>query len=136
MNKVVLMGRLTKDPEIRYSSGQQESIAIGRYTLAVDRRVRNNNEQAADFIPIVTFGKAAEFAEKYLKKGTKLLVTGRIQTGSYTNKDGQKVYTTEVVAEDQEFCESKTTGHTQSSQGPTDGFMNIPPGTEDDVPFT
>ena len=136
MNKVVLMGRLTKDPEIRYSSGQQESFAIGRYTLAVDRRVRNNNEQAADFIPIVTFGKAAEFAEKYLKRGTKLLVTGRIQTGSYTNKDGQKVYTTEVVAEDQEFCESKTTGHTQSGQGPTDGFMNIPPGTEDDVPFT
>ena len=135
MNKVVLMGRLTKDPEIRYSSGQQESFAIGRYTLAVDRRVRNNNEQAADFIPIVTFGKAAEFAEKFLHKGTKLLVTGRIQTGSYTNKDGQKVYTTEVVAEDQEFCESKTTGHAQSSQGPTDGFMNVPPGIEDDLPF-
>lgn len=138
MNKVVLMGRLTKDPEIRYSSGQQESIAIGRYTLAVDRRVRNNNEQAADFIPIVAFGKAAEFAEKFLHRGTKLLVTGRIQTGSYTNKDGQKVYTTEVVAEDQEFCESKTTGHaqsSQSSQNPTDGFMNVPPGIEDDLPF-
>ena len=135
MNKVVLMGRLTKDPEIRYSSGQQESFAIGRYTLAVDRRVRNNNEQAADFIPIVAFGKAGEFAEKFLHKGTKLLVTGRIQTGSYTNKDGQKVYTTEVVAEDQEFCESKTTGHAQSSQGPTDGFMNVPPGIEDDLPF-
>lgn len=136
MNKVVLMGRLTKDPEIRYSSGQQESIAIARYSLAVDRRIRRDGEQAADFIPIVAFGKAGEFAEKFLHKGTKLLVTGRIQTGSYTNKDGQKVYTTEVVAEDQEFCESKTTGHTQSSQGPTDGFMNIPPGTEDDVPFT
>ena len=138
MNKVVLMGRLTKDPEIRYSSGQQESIAIGHYTLAVDRRARNNNEQAADFIPIVTFGKAAEFAEKFLHRGTKLLVTGRIQTGSYTNKDGQKVYTTEVVAEDQEFCESKTTGHaqsSQSSQSPTDGFMNVPPGIEDDLPF-
>lgn len=135
MNKVVLMGRLTKDPEIRYSSGQQESFAIARYTLAVDRRVRNNNEQAADFIPIVAFGKAGEFAEKFLHKGTKLLVTGRIQTGSYTNKDGQKVYTTEVVAEDQEFCERKTEGNTQSGQGPTDGFMNVPPGIEDDLPF-
>ena len=135
MNKVVLMGRLTKDPEIRYSSGQQESIAIGRYTLAVDRRVRNNNEQVADFIPIVTFGKAAEFAEKYLKKGTKLLVTGRIQTGSYTNQDGQKVYTTEVVAEDQEFCERKLEGNTQSNQNPSDGFYNFPEGVEDDLPF-
>ena len=135
MNKVVLMGRLTKDPEIRYSSGQQESIAIGRYTLAVDRRVRNNNEQAADFIPIVTFGKAAEFAEKYLKRGTKLLVTGRIQTGSYTNKDGQKVYTTEVVAEDQEFCERKLEDNTQSNQNPSDGFYNFPEGVEDDLPF-
>lgn len=135
MNKVVLMGRLTKDPEIRYSSGQQESFAIARYTLAVDRRVRNNNEQAADFIPIVAFGKAGEFAEKFLHKGTKLLVTGRIQTGSYTNKDGQKVYTTEVVAEDQEFCERKAEGNTQSSQEPTDGFMNVPPGIEDDLPF-
>lgn len=135
MNKVILMGRLTKDPEIRYSSGQQESFAIGRYTLAVDRRVRNNNEQAADFIPIVTFGKAAEFAEKYLKRGTKLLVTGRIQTGSYTNKDGQKVYTTEVVAEDQEFCERKLEGNTQSNQNSSDGFYNFPEGVEDDLPF-
>ena len=109
MNKVILCGRLTRDPEVRYSQGEN-SMAIARYTLAVDRRVNRSNQQdgqTADFIGIVAFGKSGEFAEKYLKKGTKVIVTGRIQTGSYTNKDGVKVYTTDVVAEDQEFAESK-----------------------------
>lgn len=135
MNKVILMGRLTRDPEIRYSN----NIAIGRYAIAVDRRhQQESSQQTADFINVVTFGKAAEFAEKYLKKGTKVLVTGRIQTGSYTNKDGQKVFTTDVVAEDQEFCEKKTDGSAaQKNEGPMDGFMNFPDGDgiEDDLPF-
>ena len=140
MNKVVLMGRLTRDPEVRYSQGEN-SLAIARYTLAVDRRHQQNGEQAADFINIVAFGKAGEFAEKYLHKGTKMVISGRIQTGSYTNKDGQKVYTTEVVAEDQEFAESKKDGSSQSSiqpnnQIPEGEFMNIPEGIEDDLPFS
>ena len=105
MNKVILMGRLTRDPDVRYSQGENPT-AVARYSLAVDRRFSKNEENSTDFINIVAFGKAGEFAEKYLHKGTKVLVTGRIQTGSYTNKEGQKVYTTDVVAEDQEFCES------------------------------
>ena len=111
MNKVILMGRLTRDPEIRYTQGDN-SMCIARYTLAVDRRFGRNNDDGnnADFIPCVCFGKAGEFVEKYLKKGMKMAVTGRIQTGSYTNKDGVKVYTTEVVVEDQEFAESKNSG--------------------------
>ena len=96
MNKVILMGRLTRDPEVRYSQGEQ-ATAVARYTLAVDRRFRRDNDQSADFIGCVSFGRTAEFAEKYLRKGTKIAVTGRIQTGSYTNMDGQKVYTTDVV---------------------------------------
>lgn len=140
MNKVVLMGRLTRDPEVRYSQGEN-SLAIARYTLAVDRRHQQNGEQAADFVPIVAFGKAGEFAEKYLHKGTKMVISGRIQTGSYTNKDGQKIYTTEVVAEDQEFAESKKDGSSQPSnqsnnQIPEGEFMNIPEGIEDDLPFS
>ena len=108
MNKVILMGRLTRDPEVRYSQGEN-ALAIARYTLAVDRRFNRNNsdEQTADFINCVAFGRAGEFAEKYFRKGTKVAVTGRIQTGSYTNKDGVRVYTTEVVVEEQEFAESK-----------------------------
>ena len=107
MNKVHLMGRLTRDPEVRYSQGEN-ATAIARYTLAVDRRYnRNNDEQSADFINCVAFGRNGEFAEKYLRKGTKIVVTGRIQTGSYTNKDGVKVYTTDVVVEEQDFAESK-----------------------------
>ena len=110
MNKVILMGRLTRDPEVRYTTGDNQ-MAIARYTLAVDRRYskgsHDNGESNADFIPCVVFGKGAEFSEKYLRKGTKIAVTGRIQTGSYTNRDGVKVYTTEVVVEDQEFAESK-----------------------------
>lgn len=160
MNKVILMGRLTRDPEVRYSQGEQP-LAIARYTLAVDRRQsRNNNngdEQNADFISCVAFGRTGEFAEKYLRKGTKIAITGRIQTGSYTNKDGVKVYTTEVVVEDHEFCEGKnaagngdngynnggnygnSNGGASRAQAPAggagDGFMNIPNGIDEDLPF-
>lgn len=142
MNKVVLLGRLTKDPEVRYTSGEN-TMAIARYTLAVDRRYQRDGESTADFISCVTFGKNAEFAEKYLHKGTKIAVVGRIQTGSYTNKDGVKVYTTDVVVEEHEFAESKNsgsnsnaanlTGNTPSDVG--DGFMNIPDGIDDELPF-
>lgn len=144
MNKVILMGRLTRDPEVRYSQGEN-SLAIARYTLAVDRRMKRDNEQSADFITCVAFGKTAEFAEKYLHQGTKIAVEGRIQTGSYTNKDGQKVYTTEVVVENTEFAESKAAsseGGYQPAARPDfssamgDGFMNIPDGVEDEgLPF-
>jgi len=136
MNKVILMGRLARDPEIRYTDA---NLTIGRYSLAVPRKVQQGQEQAADFMNIVCFGKVAEFAEKYLHKGTKILVTGRLQTGSYTNKDGQKVYTTDVVAEEQEFCESKPSGNNQNTNAsriPPDGFMSFPDdGIEDDLPF-
>lgn len=135
MNKVILMGRLTRDPEVRYSQGDS-SMAIANYPLAVDRRRRSQDEeQATDFINIVAFGRGGEFAEKYLHKGTKVLVTGRIQTGSYTNKDGQKVYTTDVVAEEQEFAESKSANE-RPNQKPAEGFMNFSPdAVEDDLPF-
>ena len=145
MNKVILMGRLTRDPEVRYSQGEN-ATAVARYTLAVDRRFnRNNDEQTADFINCVAFGKSGEFAEKYLHKGTKIAITGRIQTGSYTNKDGVKVYTTDVVVEDQEFAESKNSaGSGDSGFAPAgrpapaaagDGFMNIPDGIDEELPF-
>ena len=144
MNKVILMGRLTRDPEVRYSAGDN-AMAIARYSLAVDRRRRANggaDEQTADFINCVAFGKQAEFAEKYLRKGTKMLVTGRIQTGSYTNKDGVKVYTTDVVVEEQEFAESKANsdngGFAQAAPAPQsagDGFMNVPDGIDEELPF-
>ena len=144
MNKVILMGRLTRDPEVRYSAGDN-SMAIARYTLAVDRRFRRDGEATADFINCVAFGKSAEFAERYLRQGVKIAVTGRIQTGSYTNRDGQKVYTTEVVVENCEFAESKASagdGGSYASSRPEpvnaagDGFMNIPDGVEDEgLPF-
>ena len=147
MNKVILMGRLTRDPEVQYSSGEN-ALAIARYTLAVDRRFHKDNEASADFIACVAFGKGGEFAEKYLRQGTKVVVTGRIQTGSYTNREGQKVYTTEIVVEDQEFAESKTASqnNSQTSAGsrqqpppsmPTDkdGFMQIPDGIDEELPF-
>lgn len=166
MNKVILMGRLTRDPEVRYSQGER-SMAIARYTLAVDRRGKrngnDNGQQTADFIPCVAFDRAGEFAEKYFRQGTKLVVTGRIQTGSYTNRDGQKVYTTEVIVEDQEFAESKNAAANSQAGGygqqapayqqpapqapaesgrPTpaaalgDDFINIPDGVEDEeLPF-
>jgi len=137
MNKVILIGRLTRDPDVRYSQGENPT-AIVKYTLAVDRRfVRGGDEANADFIGCVAFGKSGEFAEKYLRKGTKIAVSGRIQTGSYTNKDNAKIYTTEVVVEDHEFCESKGSGggdgRVESST--SDGFMNIPDGIDEDLPF-
>lgn len=143
MNKVILMGRLTRDPEIRYAQNEN-GTAVARYSLAVDRRFKRDGEQDADFIGCVVFGKGAEFAEKYLAKGTKIVVTGRIQTGSYTNKDGQRVYTTDVVVEEQEFAESKAAsqgngggyqnaGSNNSTSG--DGFMNIPDGIDEELPF-
>lgn len=147
MNKVILMGRLTRDPEVRYSQGEN-STAVARYTLAVDRRFRRDgDQQTADFINCVAFGHQGEFAEKYLRKGIKIAITGRIQTGSYTNKDGQKVYTTDVVVEEQEFAESKTASERNGNpstpapqEGPEpsssgDGFMNIPDGIDEELPF-
>ena len=164
MNRVILMGRLTRDPEVRYSQGERQ-MAIARYTLAVDRRGRRSqggegDQQTADFIPCVAFDRAAEFAEKYLKQGTKMIVRGRIQTGSYTNRDGQRVYTTEVIIEDQEFAESRNTSSqgdnsfsqsfrqneerprdnqsfSQNTADAGDGFMNIPDGVSDEgLPFS
>lgn len=132
MNKVILMGRLTKDPEVRYSQGENP-VAIARYSLAVDRKFKS--EQSADFINCVALGSNGAFAEKYLKKGMKIAVEGRIQTGSYTNKDGFKVYTTEVVVERHEFVESKGTQETPAPAADEDGFMNIPDGIEE-LPFT
>lgn len=145
MNKVILIGRLTKDPEVRYTQGDKP-MAIARYTLAVDRRFKRDGDDSADFIPCVAFGKGGEFTEKYLRKGTKIAVCGRIQTGSYTNKDGNKVYTTDVIVEEQEFAESKgQQGGQQNTQrggqpakkdDPYDGFMNIPDGiNEEELPF-
>lgn len=154
MNKVILMGRLTRDPEVRYSAGEN-ATAVARYTLAVDRRFRREgSDQTADFIGCVAFGRSAEFAEKYFRQGLKVVVTGRIQTGSYTNKDGVKVYTTDVVVEDQEFAESKNAsqgasdggyqsyqrtapapGRPAPSAASGDGFMNIPDGIDEELPF-
>ena len=156
MNRVILMGRLTREPDDRYSQGGEGSMAVARYTLAVDRRrTRSNesgNEQTADFISCVVFGRGAEFAEKYFHQGIRIVVSGRIQTGSYTNREGQKVYTTEVVVEEQEFAESKASSdsyaasHPQQNAAPAssmpspgaasaDGFMNIPDGIDEELPF-
>lgn len=144
MNKVILMGRLTRDAEVRYSQGES-STAVARFSLAVDRRFRRDgDDQSADFINCVAFGRTGEFMERFGRKGTKFLVEGRIQTGSYTNKDGQKVYTTDVVVEQVEFAESKASGD-NSGYVPTDrpspsgaagdGFMNIPDGIDEELPF-
>ena len=151
MNKVVLVGRLTRDPEVRYSQGDN-ATAVARYTLAVDRRFRRDGEPTADFIPCVIFGRSAEFAEKYFHQGMRVSISGRIQTGSYTNKDGQKVYTTDVVVEEQEFAESKASSDSYAAAHPrteaapatsmpspsaasADGFMNIPDGIDEELPF-
>ena len=144
MNKVILMGRLTRDAEVRYSQGDA-STAVARFSLAVDRRFkRDGDEQTADFINCVAFGRNGEFAEKYLRKGTKIVLTGRIQTGSYTNKDGQRVYTTDVVVEQIEFAESKASSDNSGyvpvekpspSGAAGDGFMNIPDGIDEELPF-
>ncbi len=163
MNKVILMGRLTRDPDVRYSGSGDQQQAIARYTIAVDRRMRRDNNdpnaQTADFIGCVAFGKAAQFAENYFHKGIKIAVTGRIQTGSYTNKEGQKIYTTDVVIEDQEFAESKAASQqamaqasgAQTNQGyvqqqtaqaqtfntkqDDEGFISIPDGIQEELPF-
>lgn len=146
MNKVILMGRLTRDPEVRYSAGEN-SMAIARYTLAVDRRMRKENEANADFIGCIAFGRNAEFAEKYFRQGLRVAITGRIQTGSYTNREGKKVYTTDVVIEEQEFAESKVisdnylqnrneTKNIGSVVEDKDGFMNIPEGIDEELPFS
>ena len=150
MNKVILMGRLTRDPEVRYSAGEN-SMAIARYTLAVDRRFKRDGEATADFISCVAFSRAAEFAERYFRQGIRIVVSGRIQTGSYTNRDGNKVYTTDVVVEEQEFAESKAVSDSHVGQvasmgapAPTptpsmasaDGFMNIPDGIDEELPFS
>ena len=147
MNSVSLIGRLTRDPEVRY--GQASQTAVARFSIAIDRgRDRDGNDRGADFPNIVCFGKTAELVEKYLGKGRLVGITGRIQTGSYTNKEGRKVYTTEVVVEEQDFCESKnsaaTSGGSTSSLGssaaapnqPTDDFVNIPDGVDEELPFT
>ena len=140
MNKVIEIGRLTKDPEVRYSNGANGSTAVARYTLAVDRKFKQEGQPSADFINCIAFGKLGEFAEKYLHKGVKIAIVGRIQTGSYTNKDGQKVYTTDVVVEEQEFCESKSSQQSQNNDrtqaSNDDSFMNIPDNLEDEgLPF-
>ena len=144
MNKVILMGRLTRDAEVRYSQGDA-STAVARFSLAVDRRFkRDGDDQTADFINCVAFGRTGEFFEKFGRKGTKFLVEGRIQTGSYTNRDGQRVYTTDVVVEQVEFAESKSSGDNSGyvpadrpspSGAAGDGFMNIPDGIDEELPF-
>ena len=139
MNKVVLMGRLTRDPEVRYSTSGDSQLAIARYTLAVDRRFKRDGEATADFIRCVAFGKNGEFAEKYLHQGTKVVIEGRIQTGSYQDKDGKTVYTTEVVVENHEFAESKRVSEENGVNPPpvdSDGFMTIPDNVDDSgLPF-
>ncbi len=153
MNKVILMGRLTRDPDIRYTQGER-SMAVARYTLAVNRTYKREGDQDADFINCVAFGRSAEFAEKYFRQGIRIVISGRIQTGSYVNREGNKVYTTDVVVEDQEFAESKaaserSSGYNAPSGGyqpqpadkPSpnaavgDGFMNIPEGIDEELPF-
>lgn len=142
MNKCELVGRLTRDPEVRYSQGENASC-IARFSIAVNRRFKNaEGNYEADFINCVAFGKSGEFIEKYFKKGMAIGITGRIQTGSYTNKDGVKVYTTDVVVEESEFVESKGSGGNNSSTNnttqPTEnqaGFMNIPDGVDEELPF-
>ena len=135
MNRVILIGRLTRDPETRYSQGEN-AMAVSRYTLAVDRKGKDNE---ADFINCVAFGKQGEFVEKYLRKGMKTAVTGKIQTGSYTNKDGVRVSTTDIVVEEHEFCESKQSNNMPEpyykSSTSKDGFMNIPDGIDEELPF-
>lgn len=139
MNKVILVGRLTRNPELRYSKGEN-ATAVARYTIAVDRKYKKEGEPSADFISCIVFGRSAEFCERYFHQGMRISVSGRIQTGSYTNKDGIKVYTTDVVVEEQEFAESKSESSSNNplgENGETDenGFMNIPEGIDSELPF-
>ena len=133
MNKVVLMGRLTRDPEVRYTQGDN-SMAIAKFSLAVNRRFKKENEPEADFFNCTAFSKQAEFVEKYLKQGTKILLSGRIQNDNYTNKEGQKVYSIQIMVEEMEFAESKNNSTSEPSQS-NDGFMNIPDGLQEELPF-
>jgi len=143
VNKVILMGRLTRDPDVRYTN-DADPLAIARFTLAVNRRTRKEGEQSADFISCVAFGKAAEHAEKYYRKGLQIAISGRIQTGSYTNREGKKVHTVDIVIEEQEFADSKNSGAAGQASGSSgdyetdkDGFMHIPDGVEDEgLPFS
>lgn len=142
MNKIILLGRLCRDPEIRYSQGEQ-SMAIASFSIAVNRRFQKQGEAEADFFNCTAFGKQAEFVEKYLKQGTKILLSGRIQNNNYTNKEGQKVYSVQVMVEEIEFAESKaasaSSGTPTQGQEPipnTDGFMNIPDSLEEELPFS
>lgn len=136
MNKVILMGRLTRDPDVRYSQ-TDSNMAIARFSLAVDRRFKKQGDTVtADFFNCTAFGKQGEFVEKYLKQGTKIVVIGRIQNDNYTNKDGQKVYSVQIMVEEIEFAESKAAGQSQQNDSmPGDGFMNIPDGVESELPF-
>lgn len=139
MNKVALIGRLTRDPDIRRTQGEN-SMTVARYTLAVDRRYKKEGGQQADFISCIAFGKNGDFVDRYLRKGMKIAVTGRIQSGSYTNREGQKVYTTDVLVEEHDFCESKgsasgSSGQTQPPAVDADGFMDIPDDIDEDLPF-
>lgn len=147
MNKVIMMGRLTRDPEVRYSQGASQT-AIGRFSLAVDRRFKREGEPDADFFNCTTFGKQAEFVEKYLRQGTKVVITGRVQNDNYTNKEGQKVYSVQIIVEEIEFAESKNAAASNAgasnyqadsrpspSQAAGDGFMSIPEGAEEELPF-
>lgn len=138
MNKIILMGRLTREPEVRYSSGEK-SVAISKFSLAVDRRFKREGEAEADFFNCTAFGKQAEFVEKYLKQGTKILLTGRVQNDNYMNKEGQKVYSVSIMAEEIEFAESKGTSDSQQQNTQpkfnTDGFTNIPDGLQEELPF-
>ena len=141
MNKVILMGRLTRDPEVRYTEGDNPTT-IARYTLAVDRKFKRDGEPTADFLRCIAFGRAAEFTEKYLQKGVKIVISGRIQTGSYKNKEGVKVYTTDIVVEEQDFAESKAVSeqnrenYNSGEQAGSDGFVNVPERLEEELPFS
>lgn len=143
MNKIIIMGRLTRDPDIRYTQGENQT-AIARFSLAVDRRWKREGEPDADFFNCTAFGRQAEFVEKYLKKGTKIAITGRIQNDNYTDRNGQKVYSVQIMVEEMEFAESKSKNveagqQDRSSERPSyegNGFMTIPEGTEDELPFS
>lgn len=142
MNKVIMMGRLTRDPEVRYSQGASQT-AVARFSLAVDRRWKREGEPDADFFNCTAFGKQAEFVEKYLKQGTKVVVTGRIQNDNYTDRSGNKVYSVQILIEEIEFAESKNAGQQNQQSGQQDrpavddqGFMSIPDGAEEELPFS
>lgn len=134
MNKIILLGRIVRDPEVRYTQGQN-SMAIAKFSIAVNRRFKRENEPDADFFNCIAFSKQAEFVEKYLKKGTKILLSGRVQNDNYTNKEGQKVYSVQIMVEEIEFAESKSNSTTEQPAQPSDGFMNIPDGLQEELPF-